>query len=255
MSLQAQTIVITRSVDQSKELAKQFTQLGAKPILFPCIQISIIDSNVAWQALQPPPEKIDCAFFVSVNAAKYGLQPLQQHVANIQQIAAVGSATAKQLQSMGMANVVLPQNQFDSEGLLALPQFQQLAGKDIVIIKGVGGRTLLNETLTTRGANVYSIDVYRRDLPSDNDASLLKQTLDLILFFSKEGVDNMLQITPTALHPQLFNCQTLVGHPSIATKVTSLGFKKLPIIASNPTDAEMLAATVEWANHREIHNE
>ena len=40
-----------------------------------------------------------------------------------------------------------------------------LAGKNIFIIRGKGGRALLGDTLSARGAQVNYVEVYKRALP------------------------------------------------------------------------------------------
>jgi len=44
----------------------------------------------------------------------------------------------------------------------------------------------------------------------------------------------------------LLDCQTIVRHLEISEKVSSLGFKKAPIIAASPTDGDMYQAILTW---------
>jgi uroporphyrinogen-III synthase len=73
---------------------------------------------------------------------------------------AVGTSTGHLLQKAGFA-VVIPQ-EARTEGLLNLPQLNQVDNQSIVIMKGFGGRELLHDTLVTRGANVTEWEVYKR---------------------------------------------------------------------------------------------
>ena len=166
-----------------------------------------------------------------------------------------GQATAQALREMGIRQVVAPDQGFDSESLLSLPAMKAVENRSVLIIKGVGGRTELFDTLETRHANVQTIDVYQRQIPQDMDAATLHRAPDAILFSSSESVENMLKIIPAHDHHCVMNSQTITGHARIAAKVTSLGFKKLPIIAANPSDAELLNALIGWANRTENHNE
>jgi uroporphyrinogen-III synthase len=52
----------------------------------------------------------------------------------------------------------------DTQGLLALPdlQSQALAGREMVIFRGVGGRDALGRELRARGARVTFCEVYRQ---------------------------------------------------------------------------------------------
>lgn len=73
---------------------------------------------------------------------------------------AVGASTGEILTNAGYA-VVVPQ-EARTEGLLALPQLNQVTDQHIVIMKGFGGRELLHDTLVNRGAKVAEWELYKR---------------------------------------------------------------------------------------------
>lgn len=238
------SIVVTRPSRQSKPFCDNLREQGANPIALPCIEIQPLSHNLSIDS-----GKIDLAIFISPNAVEYGysaLSDLGEKAASCQ-IAAVGPATTEALYHHGVEHVLFSRTSTDSEGLLEIPELQALDGKSVLIIKGVGGRSYLRDCLIQRGANLYSADVYKRAVPKQETAAILETKIDLILFTSSEIVENFLVITPKDLQKSLLSCQTIVGHPRIAEKVSSLGFKKLPIIATSPADREMLAAIKLWA--------
>ena len=256
--LRGLSVVITRPTSQSDFLYQRITELGAKPILFPCIEIVQLQCRRAIEALPINLDDIDMFIFVSRNAVQFSFAqiPRLAELPSQQKIfAAVGTATAITLRENGVSQVLTPQHDFDSEALLALPELNALKNKTVLIIKGALGRTQLFDTLITRGAQVYTLDVYERQPPINSDFAKLEDPIDVILFTSSESVENMLQLVPTHLHEHLLQSQTITGHDRIATKVTSLGFEKLPIIATNPSDAEMLAALLKWAHKTENDND
>jgi len=73
---------------------------------------------------------------------------------------AVGASTGRILHDAGLV-VVVPQ-EARTEGLLALPQLNHVDNKSIIIMKGFGGRELLHDILTARGAKVAEWEVYKR---------------------------------------------------------------------------------------------
>lgn len=73
---------------------------------------------------------------------------------------AVGASTGNILQKAGF-DAIVPQAP-RTEGLLSLVELNDVVGKNIVIMKGFGGRELLRDTLTSRGAIVLEWEVYKR---------------------------------------------------------------------------------------------
>ncbi|MDP5029669.1 uroporphyrinogen-III synthase [Paraglaciecola sp.] len=76
------------------------------------------------------------------------------------QFFAVGQSTADILNQAGLTAIVPTEAR--SEGLLALPMLNDVADKTVIIIKGFGGRELLADTLTLRGAKVREWALYKR---------------------------------------------------------------------------------------------
>ncbi len=70
------------------------------------------------------------------------------------------------MQGWGFAEVIAPQDGFDSEAVIALPEFaaDAVRGRKVLIFRGDGGRELLADTLRERGASVEYVTCYRRYL-------------------------------------------------------------------------------------------
>ena len=98
---------------------------------------------------------------------------------------------------------VKPAGRVDSEGLLQLPVFNAVRGQHVLILKGVGGRDLLATELARRGANVHTVELYRRSTARP-DRSALRRLHDAlasgenlaIVVTSAEILEALLQITP-----------------------------------------------------------
>ena len=75
---------------------------------------------------------------------------------------AVGASTAKRL--LTQHSRVLQAKPSDSEGILACIAQLKLKKANVAILKGRGGRQLINETLTANGFTVTELDLYERVL-------------------------------------------------------------------------------------------
>ena len=75
---------------------------------------------------------------------------------------AIGQNTAKKLLAAGASTVKNPEIQ-NADGLLALPELQNIAGTHIGLVTAPNGRGLLEQTLKDRGAQLNIAHVYRRE--------------------------------------------------------------------------------------------
>ena len=74
----------------------------------------------------------------------------------------------------------------DSEGLIALAALQNVARKNVLIIRGDGGRELIAEKLSDRGASVHYFESYRRvwrNLPIELIKTWQQQQINCILVY------------------------------------------------------------------------
>ncbi|MET1254991.1 uroporphyrinogen-III synthase [Aliikangiella maris] len=109
---------------------------------------------------------------------------------------AVGEKTASSLQQHISQSVISPL-QMNSEGLLNLPELQAVAGQSWLIIKGVGGRNTLSQTLQQRGAKVLTLDVYQRKLPDfTSQKAIIEQQKQhpIWIVTSYEALENLYRI-------------------------------------------------------------
>ena len=126
----------------------------------------------------PVEETFDIGLFLSAHAAQIATADLAD---KIQAPFAVGRRTQAALRTLGL-DAAVPDCE-SSEGLLkALPD---VAGKRILVITGVGGRTLLADALQCRGAEVTRLDVYLRYPLMPTVAA---EAVDVILASSGDGL-------------------------------------------------------------------
>jgi uroporphyrinogen-III synthase len=99
--------------------------------------------------------------FTSPAAVRMALQLHPLADVPSRQVFAVGAGTAAALRRAGVASVSAP-TRMDSEGLLALPGLQSLAGTRVGLVTAPGGRGEIVPALQQRGARVLRADVYAR---------------------------------------------------------------------------------------------
>jgi uroporphyrinogen-III synthase len=171
-------IAVTRPPEQATKLTAAIIGAGGAVISFPLLDIKGLEDLTAFHAAVTPLSLFDWAVFISTNAVQHGMPLLQQAgISPSLKFAAIGPTTAASLQSYGVAEVLTPSERFDSEALLALPELQYMQGQRVLIVRGVGGRELLADTLKQRGADVVFGECYRRVNPQSS-AQRLQQAYD-----------------------------------------------------------------------------
>lgn len=171
---------VTRSQPGADRQAGELRSEGYDVLVAPVLQIVPTDER-------PPRELPDIVIFVSEQAVRHcgELDFCRQA-----DIFAVGARTREALAERG-ADAVSPE-QATSEGLLALPELQQLDNRIVLIVSGEGGRSLLRDVLGERGARVLVFRCYRRRVvtPLDVDPSCV----DAIVAASGEGLLHALDV-------------------------------------------------------------
>ncbi|RUR12022.1 uroporphyrinogen-III synthase [Legionella sp. km772] len=229
-------ILNTRPKEQGKILHEEIHQAGGISIDFPTLEIQ--GTNPNWLANLPDLSTITHAIFISVNAVHYFFNELQKRqitwVKDIHVIA-IGQSTARTLQyKYGLVAEVPPTP--DSEHLLQLPSLKKLAQQSILLIKGKGGRTLIEDSLLNQGVDLVILAVYQRVLPVINNQysnSLWRDdAVDIILLTSEQSIHNLFKLFSQKAHDWLKNKPCLVISERLAQAASQLGMSK--IILSHP---------------------
>lgn len=166
-SLAGLHVLNTRPAAQAEGLSAALRAAGAEVSELPLVAIEPCALTPAQERLLLDLDRFDGVFFVSANAARCALDAVAgcwpQWPYRLP-LYAVGKSTAAVLEDAGL-QVRLPETA-DSEGLLALPALQSVAGQRFLLFRGEGGRELLRDTLLARGAIVEVLELYRRVLPA-----------------------------------------------------------------------------------------
>lgn len=248
LALARRHIVVTRPAGQATHLAAALVELGAQPVLFPVLAIEPVADITPILDAAIRLDTYDWAVFVSPNAVEKALSVIlaERGWPAAVRVATVGKSSEDALARYGIRDVVAPQARFDSEALLALPEFADVAGQRVVIFRGDGGRDLFGDTLKVRGATVDYVTCYRRVKPALDPAPLLRLwqdgRLDAMTVTSSEGLRNLWEMVGKLGQSWLKKTPTFVPHARIAEQARALGLDR--VILTPPADAGLLAGLV-----------
>ena len=248
LPLAGRTILVTRPRQQAAALAEAIHTAGGEAFVFPALAIEAVPFAALGTALATL-DGADIILFISPNAAQFGMAAIRAagRLPPAAQIFAVGPGTARALQAEAVPGVVTPPGQ-DSEALLALPQLQAVEGRRVVIVRGVGGRVLLAETLIARGASVAFLECYRRLRPRADAGPLLAcwQTggIDAVTITSAETLHNLAALLGETGAPLLANTPLFAPHEKIAEAARRFGIA--PVIATRGGDVGLIDGLINW---------
>lgn len=226
-ALQNLRILVTRTRHQASGLAAQLEALGATPILIPTIEIvppesyAPLDAALA-QLETRVGESYDWLVFTSANAVeifhqrRQNLRQLQGPVGSHRdfqarvsaspehpspKIAAIGPATARAVQGIGLQADLVP-SRYVAEGL-AEALIAEAPGKRILLVRACEARDILPEALAAAGVTVTIADAYRNQIPPGS-VSALQQLFsspvypDAITFTSSSTARNLFTLLDVA---------------------------------------------------------
>jgi uroporphyrinogen-III synthase len=236
-ALAGKHVVITRPLGQSNKLEALIKQASGEAILFPLLEIQALKSYQAFDEKIQHLDSVDWAIFISSNAVQNSLPRLIQQLGHIPpnlKFAAIGPKTAADLAEFGVQNTLTPQDRFDSEALLALPEMQAIKNQKVMIFRGIGGREVLAETLKQRGATVDFAESYQRVNPQKDltvlETLLAKKQLDAIVVTSSEAMRYLLDMANGA--EWLQKVKLCVNHARIAEQAKTSGLNAFVAEAS-----------------------
>lgn len=244
-------VLVTRPAAQSTDLCRLLEASGLAPLLLPTLAIEPLDIAgpvATLRAAQP----CDLALFISANAVRHALPVIAAAGGLPAQctLAAVGAASAAALHAAGFEPVLVPQTRFDSEGLLALPELQQVAGRRVVIFRGGEGRRLLAQTLAARGAALHEVVCYRRRTDTDQAPRLAgwlaAGAIAVLTATSRAGYEALLELagpqaTGLAALPLAVLAPALAEHARARGHVGPIG------VATHAGDAALAAVVRQLA--------
>lgn len=244
--------MVTRPAHQAERLCALITAAGGVPVPLPVLSIKAPRDLAPARALLARMNAFDIAIFVSANAAERGLALLHGEGHDLPprlKLAAVGRRTAAVLLNLGGRIDIQAPPPYNSEALLATPELQAVANKNIVIFRGDGGRELLAETLRQRGAKVEYAEVYRRIKPEGGFGAVLQGAgeIDIVVVTSQDGLRNLVEMADAAGRGEwLAQRQLAAISPRVAHLAAELGFRRPALVAAHATDEALLQVITTW---------
>ena len=234
------TVVLTRPQADSERLSEALQNEGFQTRVMPIITIEAIPT--AEQAPAPSVSDDALCIFISANAVRFGLPQLGSALARDSDLTviAVGNKTRDTLAAEGIQAQVPVRA--DSEGLLAMPALSAPDSRDVVIVKGEGGRELLASELTGRGARVTEWACYRRCWPEVDVSGLMEISAGLIFQVSSgEMVSRLSELLAGGGQADLFQSSIIVPSDRVARLATEIGWGQV-IRAEDASDDAFIRA-------------
>ena len=244
-------VLVTRPEHQAAHLCHLIEAEGGAAVRYPAITIHGRPDRAAVRAAIGPADRYDVIVFVSANAVRFGADLLGQQ--RDLALAAIGPATAAALNATGYRVSLLPDEGSDSESLLALPRFAHMSGQRVLIVRGSGGRELLSETLTKRGAQVQYAEVYTRE-PAHPSAALQAEIerlwrqggIKVYVATSVEVLESLVGIVTPRSRELMDSTALVTGSRRVADAAARLGLGSPVVIADSGDDAALTGALIRW---------
>ncbi|HJD97068.1 uroporphyrinogen-III C-methyltransferase [Mailhella massiliensis] len=208
------TVVVTRAREQASESAALFARMGAHVIQFPTIKISPLADYAELDEAVGNLSRYGWVVFTSVNGVKFFRKRLcalglDARALGPVKVAAIGPATAKAVEEMGIHADLVPSS-YVAEGVAEAMLALGMKGKRVLLPRAKEARDVLPEALRAAGAEVDVVAAYE-NVPSDENreevlAALKEGRLDCVTFGSSSTVRNFLSSIPLEIlkkHPEI----------------------------------------------------
>lgn len=228
---------------------QRIEQLGGTPLLIPLLEIEAVGDDRALREQLSRLSQSDLAIFISPNAVRYGVAAMRAVGGALPpalKFAAVGQGSANALRALGIERIIAPAERFDSEGLLALPELQQVAGKRVMILRGDGGHELLGDTLRARGATVEYVTCYLRRKAKLDANRLLQAMPDALTVTSSEALACLRENLADDERGGLAAIPLFAPHARIAEAARQQGWQHVVVTESG--DDGLLSGLIAWAH-------
>ncbi|GGQ31156.1 uroporphyrinogen-III synthase [Shewanella litoralis] len=220
-------VLLTRPLGRNQAMEEQLSLSGVAYFVTPLLAVVETTEQLDSSSLK----HTDNLLFISTNAVDFAAQKLQKQFPQHCRYFAVGQATADSLAQFNIHAYTSPDTSQDSEGLLSLPQLQDVTNQTFLIVRGVGGRETLAEQLSARGAHVAYWQVYQRTTPNLDGHDICQQWqsfgIDTIVVTSGEILSNLVDLVPKESFAWLRACHIIVPSNRVEIQAKAMGLSHI----------------------------
>jgi uroporphyrinogen III methyltransferase/synthase len=252
--LSGRRIVITRPTSQARAFARAIEELGGEVVEFPTIEIV---PPLSYDPLDRAIKQIESyhwLVFTSVNGVSHfwgrflHLKRERRALKEIK-IAAIGPQTARELESVGLAPDLVPE-EYRAEAMLEKLEPAEIRGKRVLLPRAAAARDVLPETLRRWGAEVDIVEAYRT-VAANGDGGwlqslLLEKKIDMITFTSSSTVTHFSALlSGTEIEELLARCAVACIGPITQRTAEETGIK-VDVVAKEYTVPGLTRALTEY---------
>jgi uroporphyrinogen-III synthase len=241
-------VVSLRPVGEHRALLHAARVAGATGIALPGLRLRAREdtpTRVALNAALRCPRVI----FTSPSAVRSAVRLRTLQTRPRPQIFALGEGTRTALRRAGIADVRVP-DEANSERLLAMTDFESVAGARIGLVTAPGGRGLLARRLRERGATLAIAEVYAREPARLNrghaDALLAVHGRGAVCVTSAEALRNVFDALDDRGRTRLLECVAIVSSARLHAIARDAGFARV-IDAAGPEPRALIRALAAHA--------
>jgi uroporphyrinogen-III synthase/AcrR family transcriptional regulator len=202
LPLKNKTIVLTRTIEQSKESASALTRFGAKVIVFPTLEIVPPSSWDDFDLVVSYPDKIDFIIFTSAHSAEMFRMRCDELKIDFnfknKKVVAIGNKTSLICSRLEIPVNIVP-SLFSTDGVIDVLSKFDMKDRVVFIPRSAIGREELPRGLKDLGAIIKSVPAYNVSLPTKEHLEDKLEMLnnikpDLFIFTSPSTFENFLLI-------------------------------------------------------------
>lgn len=240
-------VLVTRPDPYGSLLCQQIIAAGGDALHYPTIAFAPPQDAARFMDDVKKLENYEWLIFISPQAVMASSPYLSAVMKDSVKIACVGEATAELLKQQGFTQIFLPSQEVSSEGLLNLTAFASVKEKSMAIIRGEGGREMIDRVLKERGAKVTTVIAYRRVLPDVSSAlqavfekRVLQHQINVIIGTSVTAMLNLKLLANEAIWLSLKKIPAIVMSERIKQESLALGYENIEVSETASESALLL---------------